>query len=143
MSAATRLVEVSMDEGLAAGEALDRAESEIFSLSQKSLSKTFTSVRDTLAESFDSLMKRLQGAVHGCAGIFKNLGEGLRCGNGGGAIGDVAGSVETGMAGDDRSSWGMGGLDGRDNGGQGIQGSLDGGSIEAFRAGLIDEGLHL
>ena len=37
MSAASRLVEVSMDEGLAAGEALDRAESEIFSLSQKSL----------------------------------------------------------------------------------------------------------
>ncbi|HUC94807.1 MAG TPA: replicative DNA helicase [Candidatus Saccharimonadales bacterium] len=55
MSAATRLVEVSMDESLAAGEALDKAESEIFSLSQKSLSKTFISVRDTLAESFDRL----------------------------------------------------------------------------------------
>jgi len=55
MSAATRLVEVSMDESLAAGEALDKAESEIFSLSQKSLSKAFISVRDTLAESFDRL----------------------------------------------------------------------------------------
>src|SRR4030043_890081 len=51
MAAASRLVEVSMDEGLAAGEALDRAESEIFSLSQKSLSKAFISVKDTLAES--------------------------------------------------------------------------------------------
>jgi len=55
MAAATRLVEVSMDESLAANEALDKAESEIFSLSQKSLTKAFTSVRDTLAESFDRL----------------------------------------------------------------------------------------
>lgn len=55
MSAATRLVEVSMDDSLAANEALDKAESEIFSLSQKSLSKTFMSVRETLAESFDRL----------------------------------------------------------------------------------------
>jgi len=43
MSAASRLVEVSMDEGMAANEALDKAESEIFSLSQRSLTKTFTS----------------------------------------------------------------------------------------------------
>jgi len=55
MSAASRLVEVSMDEGLGASEALDKAESEIFSLSQRSSTKAFTSVRDTLAESFDRL----------------------------------------------------------------------------------------
>ncbi len=55
MSAAARLVDVSMDEALAADEVLDRAEGEIFSLSQKSLSKAFTSVRDTLAESFDRI----------------------------------------------------------------------------------------
>lgn len=55
MSAASRLVEVSMDEGLSASETLDRAESEIFSLSQRSASKAFTSVRETLASSFDRL----------------------------------------------------------------------------------------
>ena len=100
-------------------------------------------MRMSLAESFDSLMKRLQGAVHGGAGIFKNLGEGLRCGNGGGPIGDVAGSVETGMAGDDCSSRSMGGLDGRDDRREGIQASLDGRNIQAFGAGLIEKGLHL
>lgn len=55
MSAASRLVEISMDEGMGATEVLDEAEREVFSLSQKSLSKAFTSVRDTLAESFDRL----------------------------------------------------------------------------------------
>ena len=55
MSAASRLVDISFDEGMGASEVLDKAESEIFSLSQKSLSKTFTSVRETLAESFDRL----------------------------------------------------------------------------------------
>ena len=55
MSAASRLVDISFDEGMGASEVLDKAESEIFSLSQKSLSKAFTSVRETLAESFDRL----------------------------------------------------------------------------------------
>lgn len=55
MSAASRLVDISLDEGLAANEVLDKAESEIFSLSSKSLTKAFTSVRETLAESFDRL----------------------------------------------------------------------------------------
>ena len=79
MSAATRLVEVSMDEGLAAGEALDRAESEIFSLSQKSLSKTFTSVRDTLAESFDRLdeLHKSGGGIRGVPTGFADLDDAL------------------------------------------------------------------
>lgn len=55
MAAATRLVEISMDEGLGASEVLDKAEGEILSLSQRSLSKAFISVKDTLAESFDRL----------------------------------------------------------------------------------------
>lgn len=55
MTAASRLVEISLDEGLAANEVLDKAEGEIFALSQKSLSKAFTAVRETLAESFDRL----------------------------------------------------------------------------------------
>jgi replicative DNA helicase len=55
MTAASKLVELSLDEGLAANELLDRAEAEVFSLTQTHLSNTFTSVRDALAESFDRL----------------------------------------------------------------------------------------
>jgi len=79
MSAATRLVEVSMDEGLGAGEALDRAESEIFSLSQKSLSKTFVSVKDTLAESFDRLdeLHKSGGGIRGVPTGFGDLDDAL------------------------------------------------------------------
>jgi replicative DNA helicase len=79
MSAATRLVEVSMDEGLGAGEALDRAESEIFSLSQKSLSKAFISVKDTLAESFDRLdeLHKSGGGIRGVPTGFSDLDDAL------------------------------------------------------------------
>lgn len=55
MKAASRLVDFSMDEGMSSGDLLDKAESEVFSLTQKHLTKAFTSVRDTLAESFDRL----------------------------------------------------------------------------------------
>lgn len=55
MKAATRLVDFSLDEGMSSADLLDRAESEVFSLTQKHLTKAFTSVRDTLAESFDRL----------------------------------------------------------------------------------------
>lgn len=55
MRAASRLVEFSIDEGMSSGDLLDKAESEVFSLTQKHLTKAFTSVRDTLAESFDRL----------------------------------------------------------------------------------------
>ena len=79
MSAASRLMEVSMDEGLAANEALDRAESEIFSLSQKSLSKSFISVRDTLAESFDRLdeLHKSGAGVRGVPTGFSDLDDAL------------------------------------------------------------------
>jgi replicative DNA helicase len=55
MSAAGRLVESSMDEGVTASELMDSAESQIFSLSQKNSSKSFTAVKTALAESFDRL----------------------------------------------------------------------------------------
>ncbi len=55
MSAAGKLVESSMDEGITASELMDSAESQIFSLSQKNLSKSFTAVKTALAESFDRL----------------------------------------------------------------------------------------
>lgn len=55
MQASTKLVNLSMDESLEAGELLDRAESEVFSLTQRHLTKSFTSVKATLADSFDRL----------------------------------------------------------------------------------------
>lgn len=55
MKAAATLVDLSMDEGFASDELLDRAESEIFSLTQKNLTKAFVPVRAALADSFDRL----------------------------------------------------------------------------------------
>lgn len=55
MRAATKLVDFSMDEGLAADELLDKAEAEVFSLTQRHLQKTFMHVKDALADSFDRL----------------------------------------------------------------------------------------
>ena len=79
MSVASKLVDVSMDEGLAANEVLDRAESAIFSLSQKSLSKAFTSVRETLAESFDRLdeLHKSGGGIRGVPTGFHDLDDAL------------------------------------------------------------------
>lgn len=55
MRAASRLVDFSADESVSSADLLDKAEAEVFSLTQKHLTKAFTSVRDTLAESFDRL----------------------------------------------------------------------------------------
>jgi replicative DNA helicase len=79
MSAATRLVDLSMDEGMGAGEVLDKAESEIFSLSQKSASKAFTSVKDTLAESFDRLdeLHKSGAGIRGVPTGFADLDDAL------------------------------------------------------------------
>jgi len=55
MTAAAKLVDFSLDEGLSSADLLDKAETEVFGLSQKNVAKAFTSVRDTLAESFDRL----------------------------------------------------------------------------------------
>lgn len=79
MSVASKLVDVSMDEGLGASDAMDQAESAIFSLSQKSLKKAFTSVRDTLAESFDRLdeLHKSGGGIRGVPTGFKDLDDAL------------------------------------------------------------------
>ncbi len=55
MSAATTLVNLAVDESASAAEVMDKAESAIFSLSQKNVSQSFTAVRTALAESFDRL----------------------------------------------------------------------------------------
>ncbi len=54
-NAATKLVDMSFDDGMTAEEVLDKAEGEIFSLTQRHLSQSFTPVKDALAESFDRL----------------------------------------------------------------------------------------
>ena len=68
MAAASKLVDLSMDEGLKAEELLDKAESEVFSITQSSTKKSFVRVRDALAESFDRL-DELHKTVGGLRGI--------------------------------------------------------------------------
>ncbi len=79
MAAASRLVSFSMDEGLDANELLDKAESEIFSLSQKSISRGFSSVKETLAESFDRLdeLHKSGEGMRGVATGFEDLDNAL------------------------------------------------------------------
>ena len=75
MKAASTLVELSMDEGLAANELLDKAESQVFALTQKHLSNTFIHVRDALASSFDRL-DELHKQAEGLRGVptgFKDI----------------------------------------------------------------------
>lgn len=75
MSASTRIVEVSFDEGTTAGEALDKAEMEIFSLSQKHLKQSFIPIKDALSGSFDRLdeLHKSQGGLRGIPTGFKDL----------------------------------------------------------------------
>ena len=75
LASATRLVDLSLDEGTNAAELMDKAESDIFSLSQRHLSKSFTLVKDALAESFDRL-DELHKQGEGLRGVptgFKDL----------------------------------------------------------------------
>jgi len=75
MKAATRLVEFAVDEGMSSADLLDKAESEIFSLTQKNVKNAFTAVRDTLAESFDRLdeLHKQEGGLRGLSTGFIDL----------------------------------------------------------------------
>ena len=55
MAAASKLVDLSMDESLGANELLDKAEGEVFSLTQKHVSQSFIPIKKALADSFDRL----------------------------------------------------------------------------------------
>ena len=79
MSITSKLMELSMDESLPAPELLDRAESEIFSLTQTHLTDTFTPIKAALAESFDrldELHKQAEG-LRGAPTGFKDLDDTL------------------------------------------------------------------
>lgn len=75
MTAAAKLVDFSLDEGLTAGELMDRAETEIFSLSQKHISGGFTPVKSALADSFDRLdeLHKLGSGLRGVPTGFADL----------------------------------------------------------------------
>jgi replicative DNA helicase len=79
MKAASRLVEFSLDEGLGADDLLDKAESEVFGLTQKHVKKAFTSVRDALGQSFDRLdeLHKLGEGLRGIPTGFKDLDDAL------------------------------------------------------------------
>lgn len=79
MTAATKLIDFSLDDSLAASELLDKAESAVFSLTQRHLAQAFTSVRDALTESFDRL-DELHKQAEGLRGVptgFKDLDDTL------------------------------------------------------------------
>lgn len=79
MQAAAKLVELCLDEGLVADELLDRAESEVFSLTQQHLPNVFTPVREALAESFDRLdeLHKQPGGLRGVPSGFSTLDDAL------------------------------------------------------------------
>ncbi|MCH7641207.1 replicative DNA helicase [Patescibacteria group bacterium] len=79
MGAASRLVDLSLDEGLAADELLDKAESEVFSITQKHLKRAFMPVKDALAESFDRLdeLHKMAEGLRGVPTGFKDIDDTL------------------------------------------------------------------
>ena len=79
MTAASRLVDLSLDEGLAAEELLDKAESEVFSLTQQHMAQAFIPVREALAESFDRLdeLHKQSEGLRGVPSGFKDIDDTL------------------------------------------------------------------
>lgn len=65
---ASKLVEMTFDEGAETGIVLDKAEQIIFSISQKHLTRNFIPIKDALAESFDRL-DDLQKSASGLRGV--------------------------------------------------------------------------
>ena len=75
ISVASKLVEQSFDEGIGAVDLMDKAEEEIFSLTQASLAQVFTPVKAALADSFDRLdeLHKRAGGLRGVPTGFKDL----------------------------------------------------------------------
>lgn len=75
ISASSRIAERAFDESQIAGEVLDKAEQEIFSLSQRHLKQVFVPLKDTLAESFDRLdeLHKKAGGLRGVPTGFVDL----------------------------------------------------------------------
>lgn len=73
ISSASELVEMAFDEGVDVGQMLDKAEQNIFGLSQRNLKKGFTPIKDALSESFDRLDE-----LHKAAGGLRGLPTGIK-----------------------------------------------------------------
>ncbi len=75
MVAASKLVDLSLDDSLGADELLDKAESEVFSLTQRHLAKSFVSVKNALADSFDRLdeLHKMGSGIRGIPTGFSDL----------------------------------------------------------------------
>lgn len=79
ISISGKLAEYAFDESREAQEALDRAEQQIFSLSQKHMRRVFMPIRDALAESFDRLdeLHKTEGGLRGAPTGFADLDDTL------------------------------------------------------------------
>ncbi|HEX6976748.1 MAG TPA: replicative DNA helicase [Patescibacteria group bacterium] len=75
MQSGTRIVDMALDEGLGADDLLDKAEGEIFGITQKHLSQSFTPVKAALADSFDRLdeLHKMDTGLRGIPSGFKDL----------------------------------------------------------------------
>ncbi|MEK7497432.1 MAG: replicative DNA helicase [Patescibacteria group bacterium] len=75
MGSATRIVDMAFDDAVTSDELLDKAEGEIFALSQKHLAQSFTAVKAALADSFDRLdeLHKLGSGLRGVSTGFKDL----------------------------------------------------------------------
>lgn len=75
ISAAARITERAFDEGIASNEALDEAEQEIYSLSQRHLKSVPSSLKEVLTASFDRLdeLQKMGTGLRGVPTGFRNL----------------------------------------------------------------------
>lgn len=75
MMAASKLMDLSLDEGLAAEELLDKAEQQVFSITQSHTTQAFTPVKEALADSFDRLdeLHKQTSGIRGVPTGFKDL----------------------------------------------------------------------
>lgn len=75
ISASARITQKAFDDSEEAAAVLDKAEQEIFSLSQRYLKQAFMPVKDALAESFDRLdeLHKKAGGLRGVPTGFKDL----------------------------------------------------------------------
>jgi len=79
ISASARITEKAFDDSSGANEVLDKAEQEIFSLSQRYLKQAFIQVKEALAESFDRLdeLHKKAGGLRGIPSGFKDIDNSL------------------------------------------------------------------
>ena len=74
-----KLGEWAFDEGMGLDDVLDKAEQEVFSLSQKNVKRSFIAVKEALAESFDRLdeIHKDSGGLRGVPTGFKDMDDAL------------------------------------------------------------------